>query len=107
MLTEGDAERWDSWSGSAKSIVDHLRKAGHEVLTADVDLYGPRRWLGAALSFSPNVKRWGVRYHLGPIGHHFRSARASVAARRFGSSAQCVLQIGATFEPPRLDSLPY
>jgi len=107
LLTEGDAERWDSWSGSAKSVVDHLRKAGHEVFTADVDLYGPARWLGAALSFSPNVKRWGVRYHLGPVGHRLRSAKASIAASRLGSAAQCILQIGATFQPPQHESLPY
>lgn len=107
LLTEGDADRWDSWSGSAKSVVDHLRKAGHQVLTADVDLYGPARWLGAALSYSPNTKRWGVRYHLGPIGHRLRSEKASSAVSRLGSSAQCILQIGATFAPPRRSSLPY
>ena len=97
----------DSWSGSAKSVVDHLRKAGHEVMTADVDLYGPTRMLGAALSFSPNRKRWGVCYHLGPAGYRLRSEKASNAASRFGSSAQCILQIGATFKPPERSSLPY
>lgn len=107
LLTEGDAERWDSWSGSAKSVVDHLRKARHEVITADVDLYGPTRMLGAALSFSPNRKRWGVRYHLGSVGYRLRSQKAANAARRFGGSAECILQIGATFEPPRRRSLPY
>jgi len=107
LLTEGDAEKWDSWSGSAKSVVDHLRKAGHEVTTADVDLYGSTRMLGAALSFSPNQKRWGVRYHLGPVGYRLRSEKASTAASRFGSSAQCILQIGATFKPPERGALPY
>ncbi len=107
LLTEGDAERWDSWSGSAKSVVDHLRKAGHEVMTADVDLYGPTRMLGAALSFSPNRKRWGVRYHLGPVGYRLRSGKASNAASQFGRSAECILQIGATFKPPERSSLPY
>jgi starch synthase len=107
LLTEGDAERWDSWSGSAKSVVDHLRKAGHEVKTADVDLYGPTRMLGAALSFSPNKKRWGVRYHLGPVGYRLRSEKAASLARKFGGSAECILQIGATFKPPERSSLPY
>jgi starch synthase len=107
LLTEGDAERWDSWSGSAKSVVDHLRKGGNEVITADVDLYGPTRMLGAALSFSPNRKRWGVRYHLGPAGYRLRSDKASSAASRVGNSAQCILQIGATFNPPRRNPLPY
>jgi starch synthase len=106
LLTEGDAERWDSWSGSAKSVVDHLRKAGHEVTTADVDLYGANRMLGAALSFSPNRKRWGVRYHLGPVGYRLRSQKAARIARQYGSSAQCILQIGATFKPPER-SVPY
>src|SRR6267378_4443810 len=117
LLAEGDAERWDSWSGSTKSVVDHLRRAGHDVVTADVDLYGQARWLAAARNFSPNRKRWEVRYPLadpayrrdpgGPRGtaaHGHRSGRllqrqsecknhAKCAAALLGCAASQVLQI--------------
>lgn len=107
LLTEGDAERWDSWSGSAKSVVDHLRGAGHGVVTADVDLYGAARWLAAGRMFSPNRKRWGVRYHLGGPGYRQRSRKAArvIAAQR--ERVDCILQIGATFAPSGRGPLPY
>jgi starch synthase len=107
LLTEGDAERWDSWSGSAKSVVDHLRAAGHRVVTADVDLYGPARWFTAGLEFSPNRKRWGVRYHLGHAGYRQRSRRAARAIAANRGQVDCILQIGATFEPSGRGDLPY
>src|SRR6185436_13638174 len=107
LLTEGDAERWDSWSGSAKSVVDHLRLAGHRVATADVDLYGPARLVSAGLAFSPNRKRWGVRYHLGNPGFQQRSRRAARAITDNRGQADCILQIGATFEPRQRGNLPY
>jgi alpha-maltose-1-phosphate synthase len=107
LLTEGDAERWDSWSGSAKSVVDHLRLAGHEVRTADVDLYGMERLLTAGLMFSPNRKRWGVRYHLGRAGYRQRSRRAARAIAAARDQTDCILQIGATFDPAARGNLPY
>ena len=88
LLAEGDAERWDSWSGSTKSVVDHLRAAGHDVVTADVDLYGRARWLAAAQNFSPNRKRWGVRYHLADPAYRARSRRATPACAAPGSGRQ-------------------
>src|SRR5262245_47192251 len=107
LLTEGDAERWDSWSGSAKSVVDHLRLAGHRVTTADVDLYGASRWAAAGLMFSPNRKRWGVRYHLGAPGYRQRTRRAAAAIADIRGDLDCILQIGATFEPAKRGELPY
>lgn len=107
LLTEGDAERYDSWSGTAKSVVDHLRLAGHSVATADADLYGTERLLAAGLSFSPNRKRWGVRYHLGHVGYGFRSRKAAGIIERHRDQTDCILQIGATFEPKRRGQIPY
>lgn len=107
LLTEGNAERWDAWSGTAKSVVDHLRLAGHQVTTADVDLYGPSKWATAAASFSPNRKRWGVRYHLGRRGFDARSARAAAAIAHHRGMFDCILQIGATFEPVGRGEAPY
>jgi glycosyltransferase involved in cell wall biosynthesis len=107
VLAEGDAERWESWSGSTKSLVDHLREGGHEVVTADVDLYGRARWLGAARTFSPNRKRWGVKYHLAGSAYRVRSRRAARAIAAQPAGLDCVLQIGATFEPIARGTVPY
>jgi alpha-maltose-1-phosphate synthase len=107
LLTEGDAERYDSWSGSAKSVVDHLRAVGHRVTTTDVDLYGPSRWLATGLAFSPTYKRWGVRYHLGAPSYRLRSRLASRAIDEHRAQVDCILQIGATFEPRGRRGLPY
>lgn len=107
LLTEGDAERYDSWSGTAKSVVDHLRLDGHTVTTADADLYGLERMLAAGLSFAPNRKRWGVKYHLGNVGYGFRSRKAAGIIAQHRAATDCILQIGATFEPTGRGTIPY
>jgi glycosyltransferase involved in cell wall biosynthesis len=107
LLTEGDAQRYDSWSGTAKSVVDHLRGVGHQVRTADVDLYGPARWITAAQTFTPHRKRWGVLYHLGAEGYRQRSKRAAQAIAAQNGEVDCILQIGATFEPAARGRVPY
>ena len=107
LLAEGDAERWDAWSGSARSVVEHLRLTGHKVIAADVDLHGLDRWLAAGRSFSPNRKRWAVKYHLGDPGYRLRSRRASRAIATHRGDTECILQIGATFEPRARERLPY
>ncbi|HXO85525.1 MAG TPA: hypothetical protein VN803_08360, partial [Gemmatimonadales bacterium] len=107
FLTEGDAQSWDCWSGTSKSLVDQLRAAGHTVDARDVDLYGTDRVLGAALTFSPNRRRWGTRFHLGAPSFRMRSRNAArhIAAQR--GAVDVILQIGATFEPQRRGVLPY
>jgi glycosyltransferase involved in cell wall biosynthesis len=106
LLAEGDAERYDAWSGSAKSLVDHLRAAGHHVVTADVDLYGAGRWLAAARAFSPKRPRWAVKFHLADPGYRARSLKASEAIARH-REVDGVIQIGARFEPAGCGPLPY
>jgi glycosyltransferase involved in cell wall biosynthesis len=107
LLAEGDSEKWDSWSGSAKSLVDHLRVAGHQVITADVDLYGTGRWLAAARAFSPKRPRWAVKFHLADPGYRARSLQASRAIARHRDRVDCIIQIGARFEPRGHWGLPY
>ena len=57
--------------------------------------------------FSPNRKRWGVRYHLGAPGYYERSRRAARAIAARQDQVDCILQIGATFEPSGRGRLPY
>jgi alpha-maltose-1-phosphate synthase len=107
LLCEGDAERMDgSFSGSSKSLLDHLRQAGNQVTTGDVDLYGFDRYLAAAATVVPNRKRWGVRFHLGAVPFRLRTG---IAARHIASARpfDTLLQIGATFRPEGRGATPY
>jgi starch synthase len=106
MLCEDDAESWNSWSGISKSIVDQLRAGGHSVETRDVDLYGADRYAAAALTFSPDRRRWGTRYHLAAVPFRLRSRRANQHITRHKKRVDVVIQIGATFQPRR-DGVPY
>jgi len=107
FLAEGDAQSWDCWSGTARSLVDQLHCAGHTVEARDVDLYGTDRVLGAALTFSINRRRWGTRFHLGAPSFRLRSRNAArhIAAHR--GTVDLILQIGATFEPLGRRALPH
>lgn len=103
LLCEGDAETWDSWSGISRSIVDHFRAAGDEVICGDVDLRGFDRLAVAAVTVSPERRRWWVRYHLGGVPFRARSRRGARLLRENAGRFDAVLQFGATFQvtPPR------
>jgi alpha-maltose-1-phosphate synthase len=107
LLCEGDAETWDSWSGSARSLLDHLRLAGHTVETRDVDLAGADRWMAAAGTFSPRRRRWWSKYHLAEGPFRRRSRLAGRHVEEFRDRIDLVLQIGATFEPLGCGPTPY
>lgn len=106
LLSEGDAETWDSWSGSSKSVVDHLRAAGHTVVTGDVDLYGISRWWGIARTFKPEMAHWQASYRLGAKSFRSRSKVAAAHIKRH-SDVDLILQIGATFAPEGRGDIPY
>ena len=101
FLCEGDAETHDSWSGVSRSVVTHLRAAGHTVVTGDVDLYGAARIRLAAETVSFDRKRWWVRYHLNQSGFRARSRRAAQCVREAGDDIDVILQVGATFQVPQ------
>lgn len=106
VLSEGDAEIWDSWSGITKSVVDHLRGAGHTVSTGDVELYGPQRWRTLATVFSPSLPRWRARFRLDAPAF---AQRSRVAHRHIMAhpDADLILQVGATFESRGRAGKPY
>jgi starch synthase len=107
FLCEGNAESWTSWSGISKSLVDHLRAAGHTVEVGDTDLYGARRCMAAASSFWPSRRRWGTRYHLGAVPFELRSRRATASASRRRGSIDAIVQVGATFQVSPELGIPY
>ncbi|MHB1169048.1 MAG: glycosyltransferase family 4 protein [Longimicrobiales bacterium] len=98
FLAEGDPETSDSWSGIPRSVISVLRELGHNVSTADVDLYGIRRLVAAGCSFSADRARWRARYRLGGVGFRLRSRLATRAVER-PNEYDLVLQPGATFYP--------
>jgi glycosyltransferase involved in cell wall biosynthesis len=106
LLTEGDAETRDSWSGSALSVVEALRGRGHEVACGDVDLAGFDRVRAALQSFSPDRARWGVKYHLGAPAFALRSRRADRHLREHAGAIDVALQIGATCRPRPIPGVP-
>lgn len=98
ILSEGDAEAWDSWSGITTSLIATLRSRGHTVIAGDIDLYGWSRRIAMALSFSPNLQRWRSGYHLGAAAFRLRTRNARRLIRMH-PDAELILQIGATFTP--------
>lgn len=106
LLCEGDAETHNSWSGISRSVLKHLRAAGHEVIAADADLHGIGRWTQLCRSFSPRRRRWWVRYHLGPSSFKARSRIASRHVFEWRDKVDVILQFGATFNPAGRGDLP-
>lgn len=106
LLSVGDGESWDSWSGSTKSLVDHLRRSGHSVICRNVDLQGFTKWQTALSTFTPDRRRWWVRYQLGSRGFAARSRRAQAAVDNAALEFDAVLQIGATFEVAAPEGVP-
>lgn len=106
LLSEGDAESWDSWSGTSRSVLTGLRQLGHDVISGDVDIYGVRRPLIGLTQFSPNRQRWWVKYHLGRIPFEVRSHNASRILQKLTGRYDGILQFGATFLPNLPRSIP-
>jgi glycosyltransferase involved in cell wall biosynthesis len=98
ILCEGNAETRDSWSGISKSVVDHLRAAGHSVSCGDVDLYGLWKYAALVATWSPRRFRWWVKYHLGALPFRFRSLMANRHVKRHHGELDIILQFGATFQ---------
>jgi glycosyltransferase involved in cell wall biosynthesis len=108
MISEGNAENpAESFSGSATSILRTMRSRGVEVTTADADLYGPWRWLGALATFAPDRRRWSARFRLGAPAAALRTASARRAIARERGRIDAILQIGATFQPEGRGTIPY
>jgi starch synthase len=107
LLCEGDAETWDSWSGTTRSLLEHLRADDHRVTVGDVELRGAGRYVVALQSFATDRRRWWVRYHLGAAGFRARSARAARILAAQSTPPDVILQIGATFRIPAAAGVPY
>ena len=106
LLCQGNPETLDSWSGSTFRLLHALRAAGHTVIPGDVEPAGIKRWDVAARSFSPDRRRWWVRFTLGEAGFGVRSERAARHVDRHRSRIDLILQIGATFRVKNREDIP-
>jgi glycosyltransferase involved in cell wall biosynthesis len=108
FLSEGDPENpSQSGSGTPTSVIEHLRAGGDVVRSADVDLRGPQRLVGAALTYARERERWRARYHLAPPLLRMRSRNAAAALRRLRGEVDAVLQYGGTFGVGAGAGVPY
>lgn len=107
LLSDGDPEAWSAWSGITRSLVTHLRLAGHTVACGNVDVQSVDRWVAAAAAFAPKRDRWGTRYHLGGVPFRLRSRRARRLAAAHRGRVDAVVQIGATFDVGQAAGAPY
>lgn len=107
MLCEGDASTPRAFSGTGKSMVDHLRALGHRVTTGDVDLRGLQKLAVGGCTWSWPRPRWVSRYHTHGVafGERSRNAKRSIGAHR--DSIDAILQVGATFAPRGCSGIPY
>lgn len=106
VLAEGDPESYRANSGTVRSIVDALRQVPCTVITANVDLGGASKAVAALASFSPDRRRWGVKYHTGALPFALRSARANAALRR-AAPVDAIIQYGSTFLASASGATPY
>ena len=107
-LCEGDPENpAKSGSGTPTSVIEHLRARGATVTGADVDLVGPQRLVGAALTYARDREVWRARYHIAPTVLRLRSRNAAAAVRRAHPPVDAVLQYGGTFGVGPEVGLPY
>jgi glycosyltransferase involved in cell wall biosynthesis len=107
LLSDGDPESWTAWSGISRSLVTHLRLAGHTVDVGNVDVRSTDRLIAAAATFAPERARWGTRYHLSGVPFRLRSRRARRLVAVRGLQSDVIVQIGATFDPRGASDLPY
>ena len=99
FICEGNPEiPGGAFSGTAFSLVSHLRAAGHPVRTVDCEPTGWRRALLAARTYRPQRPRWQANFH---FGEEAFAARSHLATRGLatGPRPDGVLIVGGTFLP--------
>jgi glycosyltransferase involved in cell wall biosynthesis len=105
FLSEGNAETYHAFSGTAKGIVDHLRLLGENIVCVDVRPPNSVRLANALVTWSTNRRRWKAKFRHGDFAFNARSRQASCSIRKASAPFDLAFQIGATFLPP--ENVPY
>jgi glycosyltransferase involved in cell wall biosynthesis len=106
LVCEGDASISErAFSGTAKRMYESLARQGHPIFPVDSSLHGLRRAAASVVSFSPNRERWQSRFR---YANETSRYRALVAQASLGDKpVDVLLQIGATYDPPRMGKVPF
>jgi glycosyltransferase involved in cell wall biosynthesis len=106
LVCEGDASRSETaFSGTAKRMFEALVKKGHEVIPLNASVTGLRRAVVAASSYSKDKQKWRSKFRFGSEGARYRTTAAEESLGN--QKVDVVLQVGATYDPPRAASIPY
>jgi glycosyltransferase involved in cell wall biosynthesis len=106
LVCEGDASRSETaFSGTAKRIYESLSERGHHVVPVDASLSRLKRLAVAATNVSTDKARWRSKFRYGNESAKFRAA---AALQSLGNQkVDLIVQVGATFDPPRSEAIPY
>jgi glycosyltransferase involved in cell wall biosynthesis len=111
LVCEGDAESPDkAFSGIAYSMLVHFRELGHPVSTINTKLPDLTRTWVAARSYSRDRGHWRARFRYGAGSAKAKSRPAERGFSALQQRPDVILQIGqigAGFNPPRMDRTPY
>jgi len=106
LVSEGDASSSEAvFSGSAKKIYESLASLGHPMFPVDASLHGLRYSAAAAITFSPNRERWQSRFRYNNKISRYRSTAANASLG--DKPVDLLLQVGATYDPPRMGKTPF
>lgn len=106
LVCEGDASVSETaFSGTAKRMFYSLKEKGHEVVPVNASLQGMRRAMAAVVSCSQDRGRWRSKFRYGSAVAKYRTASAEESLGR--REVDVILQVGATYDPPRAGSIPY
>jgi glycosyltransferase involved in cell wall biosynthesis len=110
FVCEGNSEiPGGAFSGTAYSIVSHLRAAGHQLRTVDCEPTGWRRAVLAARTYRRSRARWQANFHFGDLAYATRS-RLATRGIEAGPRPDAVIMVGGTFLPvvaPRMPLATY
>lgn len=106
FVCDGDpAASETAFSGTAKKMYESLVSRGHSVVSVNSELTGLRRAKVAAMTVSLDRTRWRSRFR---YGNDSAVCRAVAASDSLGNKpVDAILQIGATYDPPACDQIPY
>lgn len=106
LVCEGNAESSETaFSGTAKKIYQCLKAEGNHLIPVDASLHSLQQAFVACSSFSKDKLRWRSKYR---YGSHGAKSRTAASASSLGTrKVDIILQIGATYDPPHMDRIPY
>ncbi|HEY6412306.1 MAG TPA: glycosyltransferase family 4 protein [Edaphobacter sp.] len=106
LVCEGDASTSETaFSGTAKRMFYSLEDKGHDVFAVDASLQGAQRVVAAVMSASSDRGRWRSKFRYGNEAAKYRTRAAERSLA--GCEVDVILQVGASYEPPRAGAIPY